>query len=144
MEFELEFELENIHLAILALTALVIAWADHDALAYVRGKKVVLDKRRVRLAHRLVWAGLIGMIVTGAIMAAPALSYWVSEPAFIAKMLFVLALVGNAFLIGALSHTATERAFTALSPAEKTRMCVSGAVSFIGWAGAAAIGFFVL
>jgi len=125
-----------LHLTILAATAIVIAIADHDAFQYVTGKSQVLDPKRTKLLHGLVWAGLLGMIGSSLLMAWPAIPALISVPGFVIKMLFVAMLVVNAIFIGDLMHVAFERPFSLLSGVEKTRLMISGAVSTIGWVGA--------
>ena len=137
-------ELEDIHLIILLATVVIILFADHEGLNYVRQKKMVLSKKIVTLTHRLVWVGLAGMIVSGALLVATEEADVLQETAFYIKMGFVLTLAVNGFFIGTLSRVATETPYALLSQKEKTKLMVSGALSTIGWVGAATIGLFFL
>lgn len=136
--------MENIHLALLALTGALIATADHDAFMYVFGKNLLLEKQRTKLLHYGVWIGLTLMIITGALLAFPLREYYVTDSAFIIKMCMVGALVGNGVLIGKLSSLATHVPFKGLSFHTKLFLLASGAISTSGWVGAAVIGFFFL
>lgn len=140
----MEIELEELHLAILLITAVVILYSDHEGFAYFREKKLTLSKQFVAWSHRLVWAGLLGMLLTGVVLVFPSWEYWLQDPAFYVKMGFVLTLFINAFFIGKLSHVATETPFSLLEQHERQTLLVSGALSAIGWIGAACMGFFVL
>jgi hypothetical protein len=137
-------ELEDIHVIILLATVVVILFADHEGLSYVRQKKMVLSKKIITVTHRLVWAGLAGMIASGALLVATEEAEVLRETAFYIKMGFVLTLVINGFFIGTLSHVATETPYALLSQKEKTKLMVSGALSTMGWVGAAIIGLFFL
>jgi len=133
-----------VHLSILALTAIVILFADEQGFAWMRGKVALLDPRRMRRLHALMWTGLAGMIVTGLIQFLPAYEYYLAEPAFIMKMCFVGVLIFNGILIGRFQHVAAERPFASLSTAEKLPLLASGAISTIGWISAALIGYFLI
>ena len=93
-------------LAVLFSLTTVFA-ADKDALAWMRGKKKILNARRVQFFHVLTWSGLIVLSVTGAILSYPMLRYLLGQPLFIMKLLFVAILFVNAILIGRFSHIAT-------------------------------------
>jgi Zn-dependent protease with chaperone function len=137
-------ELEQLHVTILAVTAIAIAVADHYGLQYMRGVAPLLNARTTHILHYIVWVGLSGMIITGALLVAPALSYYAAEPAFIVKMCMVLALVVNGIAIGILSRHAYQTPFAQLAISTKRALFVSGAVSTSCWIGAALIGYFVL
>lgn len=140
----MEIELENVHLAVLLITALVIVYNDHEGLAYVRGKREVLNPKVIRWSHRFVWLGFGLMVLTGVALVLPAWEYWLADPTFYVKMGFVVTLLINGVFIGKLSHVAVERPFALLSREEKVVLLTSGALSGIGWLGAAGIGLFVL
>ncbi len=137
-------ELVTLHLITLSVTALGILIADHDGLQYVRGKKQTLNLSRVKRLHYTVLTGLGLMILTGAFLFADAWGELVDEPAFYIKMLMVLALVTNSFVIGNLMHIATHKPFSDLSYGEKTKLFMSGLVSGVCWVGSATIGMFFL
>ncbi len=137
-------ELEELHLATLALTALIILYSDHQGFEYFRGKKQLLTQSFVTWSHRLVWLGLSGMILTGVIMVVPRWEHFLSDPAFYIKMGMVAVLVVNGYAIGKLSHVATETPFAELPPEHKKTLMLSGFLSATGWIGAAVIGFLFL
>ena len=107
-------ELTDVHLAILIATGLLILYADHEVLLYILGKKPILSERKNKWLHRAVWAGLCGMVVTGALLAFDARDYYFSDPAFLLKMVMVFALICNGILIGSLSRTASRIPFRKL------------------------------
>ncbi|MBX4215714.1 hypothetical protein KW797_02105 [Candidatus Parcubacteria bacterium] len=137
-------ELSDIHLSILAVTALAIVYADHLGWQYFRGRKPLLDARTMRRVHFIVIAGLIGMITTGFIMFWPDRAAYLSYWPFLIKMGFVLILVVNALFIHRLMGVASERPYASLTKGERRKLLVSGALSSIGWIGAAVIGLFYL
>lgn len=136
--------MEEVHLFILATTALAILWADHEGMWYMLGKKQTLDAVRMDRLHKAVFAGLGGMILTGAIMVWPGFSYYVADPAFQLKMTFVLLVFLNGLFIGNIMHVATHTPFTQLTSVQKTKLIASGVVSSTGWLGAFIIGMFFL
>jgi len=137
-----EIEFESLHLLALALVAVVIVIADHDGFSYFRGSKTTLNSNKIKRLHQLTWVGLIAMIVTGIGLVAEDPDV-ISEDGFPVKMLMVLALVVNGFLIGGLSHIATTTPYSQLSPRQKMTLLASGAVSASCWIGATVIGFFL-
>jgi hypothetical protein len=140
----MELELETVHLTTLAITAIMILYSDHQGYLYFRGKKETLSLWFVTWSHRIVWSGLIGMILSGFFLVLPGWNYYLEYPLFYVKMGFVLVLCVNGLAIGKLSQLTTERAFHELPPELKKTLLVSGALSFSGWVGAAVIGFFFL
>lgn len=136
--------LTTLHLTILAFVALVVLYSDHQGFLYFTGKKQMLSARFIERSHALVWAGLAGMIISGILIALPRWMFLLQEPAFYIKLGLVGVLLVNAFAISELSVHATEVPFKEL-PKEKQRvLIVSGALSGMGWIGAAIIGFFFL
>jgi hypothetical protein len=136
--------LVSLHLFTLAVTALIIIYSDHRGFRYFLGKEATLPARFLFWSHTLVWIGLVGMIITGVLMVLPIWTYYFQNPAFFVKMGFVVVLMINAYAIGVLSKTASERPFSALSASEKRTLFISGFLSASGWVGAAAIGFLFL
>jgi hypothetical protein len=111
----------------------VVFAADKEALSWMRGKKQTLQVKRLRTFHILTWCGLLALAFTGAILSYPMLSFLLSQPLFIMKLLFVATLFVNAVLIGKLSSVATERPFSNLSVHDRMRLMTSGAVSSFSW-----------
>jgi hypothetical protein len=129
-----------VHIFAVLFSLCVVFLADKDALAWVMGWKQTLGTKRVAIYHWLTWAGLLSVIGSGAYLALPQLSYLLTQPLFIMKILFVAILFINAILIGRFAKIATERAFSALTWEETMPLFVSGAISFFGWSGAAVLG----
>lgn len=125
-----------VHLSILVCTVLVILYTDHLGFQYFRGIQRTLNPALVYRLHYTVWMGLVGMIATGASMAAPALGVLVEQPLFVAKMLFVVVLVLNALFIGFLIPVATRVPYVELSFTQKAPLIISGALSTLSWCGA--------
>ena len=136
----MEIEIEALHLLSLAFVAIVIVLADHDGYLYMRGKKAVLNAVKVKRLHQLAWVGLGAMIVTGMLLIAEEPGV-LEEGAFGVKMLMVLALLVNGFVIGRLSALSTTTPFANLSFGQKLSLLGSGAVSVSCWIGASLIGF---
>jgi hypothetical protein len=134
--FDISIPAIHIHLITLAVTAVCILIADHEAYLWVRGKKVILSLRKMRTLHMLVSIGLTLMILSGALLAWPMLDYLVEEESFWVKMAFVLLLVVNSFVIGSMMGKASEKPFAELSKKERGTLFVSGAASALGWGGA--------
>ena len=128
--------LVQIHVGALFLLIPVILFADHEGFSWIRGKKETLNPKVMLILHRLVWAGLGVMIVTGAIMFWPLKDYLLYTPAFYIKMFFVLVLVINSFFINRFMKVALERPYALLTPEEKKPLFISGAASTISWIGA--------
>jgi hypothetical protein len=137
-------EIETLHLLVLACTGVVILHADHEGYKYVSGKKEVLSASWVTWSHRLVWGGLVSMILTGIALALPRSQYLLQDPIFFVKMAFVLILIINAYAIGKLSLVATTKPYRELEKDTQRTLLISGGISMVGWVGASVIGFFFL
>lgn len=133
-----------LHLMVLAYSAWNIFHADHLGFKWMTGKVGMLKEDDIRKYHTRVWVGLIGMIVTGFIMFLPRQDYLLDRWQFLLKMSFVLALVANGFIIGNIQKIATRKHFKELTWKEKAPLLISGAVSTLGWIGAAIGGFFLI
>lgn len=131
----------SIHLATLILTVVCILYADHMGFEYIQGKRTHMVYAQMRRLHRMVWAGLLGMILSGAALAIPMSEYLVTEPVFMLKMGFVAVLFINALVIGTFIPLVCTRSFKDLTTSEKVSLGISGAVSIVCWVGAAAVGF---
>lgn len=136
--------MSGLHVLILLVTLGAILWSDHEGLAYMRGTKSTLNPVHVRRLHYAVWAGLIGMIITGIRMVAPAWGFYSTDSVFWAKMFFVGVLILNSLFIHSIMHVATTTPFAQLTPGQKTKLVASGATSAAGWLGAIIIGMFFL
>ena len=138
----MEFEFEQLHLLALAVSAVFILAADHAGWQYFRGTKATLPLTRITFYHRAVWVGLLGMILTGALLLVEDPDV-LEEGAFYVKLLMVAALVVNGVLIGKLSHVAATTPFANLDQHTRAKLLLSGVVSASCWLGAALIGFLV-
>ncbi|MEK7613662.1 MAG: hypothetical protein AAB439_02185 [Patescibacteria group bacterium] len=126
----------HIHVTTLALLLCAVAFADHEAFAWLRGKKETLSKKILMRVHLFTWAGLLVMVTTGVQMALPLADFLVTNVAFYFKMFFVSALIINAVVIGFLLNVAAERSFASLSRKERIPLFISGGVSTVSWIGA--------
>ena len=137
-------ELVSLHLFTLFLTAIVIMYSDHQGYLYFRGKKQTLSVNFLIWSHRIVWIGLLGMIITGVFLTIPSWTYRLQEPAFYVKMGFALMLVVNAFAIGKLAQVASSTPFNELPLEQKRTLLLAGFLSAVSWFGATCIGIFFL
>jgi len=137
-------ELTDIHLAALALTAVVILYTDHVALGYFLGRRRLVSARFSHLSHALIWGGLFVLIVTGVLLVAPFWEYYRVLPAFYVKMGAVLVLLWNGYAIGRLARVASGTPFAELPRETRRVLLVSGALSALGWGIAASVGFLFL
>ncbi len=126
----------SVHIFSVIFSLCVVALADKQAFAWLRGKPAILNTKKVAVYHWLTWAGLVTTITSGFYLALPQIWYLLSQPIFIMKLLFVAILLINAILIGRFSHTATTRPYAELTWDETVPLFMSGALSFFGWAGA--------
>ena len=131
------------HIALVGFVAGLLIIADKEALSWFTGKRQTLEPERLRLYHKLTWAGLVSLGGTGFILVYPYRLYLLTEPLFIAKLFFVGVLFVNALLIGRLQHLATTHAFSSLSLSQKIPLFISGAASLYCWLGAAFLGYLV-
>lgn len=133
-----------LHLLTLTFVIWNVFHADHLGFAWVRGKVATLNGAEVRKYHIRVWIGLIGMIITGFLMFLPMREYLLTRPQFYTKMAFVLMLLMNGFVIGKFQTIATSKPYSELTDKEKLPLFISGAVSTLGWLGAATTAFFLV
>lgn len=138
------FLLGGLHGAVFTILAIFILYSDHQGYLYFRGKKETLSPTFLKWSHRIVWVGLVLMIITGAALLIPTWQFRLQEPVFYLKMGFVLVLLMNAFSIGKFSELSTLRPYRELTTDEQRTLMVSGALSVMGWVGAATIGLFFL
>ncbi len=124
------------HIAALGVAALGMVYADHEAFAWLRGKKDTLLQHHLLFAHHIVAYALSGIIVTGLMLFWPMREYLLAQPLFWLKMGFVAALVANSFAIEKLMHLPTRHAFRSLTSRQKLPLMLSGAVSMGSWVAA--------
>lgn len=125
-----------IHVGALGIAALGMAYADHEALAWLRGKKDTLLHKHLLQAHHLVAYALSAIIATGLLLFWPMRDYLLVQPLFWLKMGFVAALVANSFAIERLIHVPTRHPFRSLTHTQKLPLMISGAVSLGSWVAA--------
>jgi hypothetical protein len=125
-----------IHIGAFFITILAVITADVYGLMWSLGKVETIPKKILHGLHRFVSAGLVVLITTGAIMAWPVKDYLISSPAFITKMIFVSALVINAFFIQSHFSIAATSSFSSLPKKTQRGLVISGIVSALGWTGA--------
>jgi hypothetical protein len=135
--------LVTIHLTIVIVTGLIVLYSDEQALAWILGKKIVLNPVRITLLHRSVSAGLALLLITGGLLYIQAVPAYLSDPTFVIKMTAIAALILNTYFIEKFSHVATSRTFRSLSIAEKLPLFISGGVSAAGWITAILCGWFL-
>ena len=119
---------------IITITAVIIA--DIHATLWTLGKLSVLPLQRMNLLHYLVSIGLLASVTSGFIMFLPLQEYLFSVTAFWLKMIFVLALIVNSFVISHHLKTITSRTFASLTKNERQPLFISGFISAISWIGA--------
>lgn len=133
-----------LHIGVLLYALWNIFHADHLGFTWMTGNIDVLEEEDIRKYHRRVWIGLVGMMVTGFIMFWPMREYLLGRWQFLLKISFVLALVANGFAIGSIQKVATKKWYKELTMREKLPILLSGAVSTVGWVGAAIMAFFIV
>lgn len=129
-----------VHVLSIGFVIAVITMADKEALAWMRGKKSVLDRRSLHNLHVMTWVGLLALIASGVTLFWDRKEYLLTQPLFIMKMLFVAVLVVNGILIGRLMNIALEKPFADLSPKKKVELFASGMISSLSWIGAFILG----
>lgn len=129
-----------LHVPILLLTIATVVWADSLAALWVIGKRARVSGTLIRVLHRVITIGLLGMITTGAVLSYDRLGYLFEEPLFFVKLVFVGVLALNGFLLGRHAEVATKYSFAELSARERMPLYVSAAVSLICWGGAIVCG----
>ena len=126
----------TIHGLSFAFNILLVVISDAHGFLWMRGKLTVLPARRMKRLHQAIGVGLTVSVLTGAYLASTELAYLLTVPAFYAKLVFVAALVANAFVIGRHLTIATTTPYDGVAKDTKRTLVISGAVSTIGWIGA--------
>jgi multisubunit Na+/H+ antiporter MnhG subunit len=129
-----------IHVIILIGTLFYILSADSLAIAWMRDVRTTLNRNEVRRYHRNVSIGLGLMIVSGGFMFFRAPEWLLSNPAFIAKMVFVAFLILNSVAIHFLMNIAIHKSYKEVPKKQRAMLIISGGVSIIGWIGAIVCG----
>ena len=124
------------HILILVPTILLVLMTDLYALSWVIGKRKTLNETLLKKLHLAIWIGLIGMIVSGALMVASSWQGYLSIDLFKNKMLAVLVLVINGIFIGRHMHIASKSSSKDLSRGKKYALIASGVISTTSWIGA--------
>jgi hypothetical protein len=125
-----------LHVSFLCLAGVGVLIADHSALAWIRGKRQMIGKTALFIAHWIVTTVLLGLIYTGLLLFWPLRDYLLTQPFFLLKLVFVAALLINSMVIERLMLVAAYRPYSSLSTNQKVPLFVSGAVSTASWAGA--------
>lgn len=139
----MSFSLADIHLALACCSVAMVLLSDQYGARWMRGRVHTLDRRIVSRLHLLVWIGLVALVVTGGLLFWRAPAYYLSQPLFMLKVLFVAVLILNGVLIGRLMHVAVEKPYAALSYSELLPLFVSGAVSMLGWFSVLGLGLYL-
>ncbi|MFA5841827.1 MAG: hypothetical protein WC835_02600 [Candidatus Paceibacterota bacterium] len=132
-----------IHMTGLAVAAVGVLLADHQAFNWVRGKKETLDLAKLTKYHHTVLWGLATLIISGFFLFWPSRNYLLQNTTFLIKMFFVVVLVMNSFVIGRFMPIATTREYSSLSFTERLPLMISGAASGVSWLGAAIAALFL-
>jgi len=132
--------LTPVHVLFVIATAGVVLYADEQGLMWVRGKSALLSQRRLAWLHLLTGLGLAGLIATGGVLFLGHSSPFLQNPFFYTKLVFVVALIVNGFLIERLARVATLRTWASLSSRERLPLIISGGISLVSWIGAGVCG----
>ena len=125
----------GVHIIAFVFNIALVVISDFLGLMWVAGKMSVLPNKFIIIAHRAIWFGLSVSIVSGYILFSGASEYLLTVPAFYTKVIFVLALLTNSFLISSHIKLATSQTFKETSVGERWKLFISGGVSFISWVG---------
>jgi hypothetical protein len=132
-----------LHILSLGFVLGITAVADKDAFAWLLGKKLVLERKRLYTYHTLIWFGLIALIASGTYLFWPMRNFLLSDLLFDIKLLFVGILVINALLIGRLMNLALTKPFATVSRSDRRALLLSGAISTFSWLCAAAVAMWI-
>ena len=125
-----------IHLTSLAVAGCGVLVADKVGLGWIRGKVRTIQPRTLHRLHRAMSYALTGLIASGLYLFWPMREYLLQQNLFLLKLLFVAMLVINSIVIDRLMLVATKVPFASVSNKGKVVLLLSGAFSFICWAGA--------
>jgi hypothetical protein len=122
-----------VHIGAFVVTITGVILADLYALLWVIGKFPTLQSRYLTGLHYVVGTGLLVSITSGFLMFWPLREYLVTVEAFWVKVVFVMVLIINSFVISAHMHIHTTQTFSSLSKTQRLPLFLSGATSAISW-----------
>lgn len=125
----------GVHIVSMLWNISLVVISDTAGLLWVLGVTKTVKEKFLVTTHRLIWAGLLASILSGAYLFSTVSDYLLTVPAFYTKMFLVLALIINSFFIGRHIHLAAEQPFALVSRTEKYKLFISAGVSVIGWVG---------
>lgn len=130
-----------VHVAALAVALFGVLYADKVGFAWLRGKVTTISPRTLQVLHDVMSLSLATLILSGLYLFWPMREYLLTQPFFLAKLAFVIALVINSLVIDKLMNVAVKLPFAEVSGTGKVVLFLSGAVSFACWAGAVTTAF---
>ena len=133
----------TLHILSVISAFIVVAYADHYGLGWIRGVTQTLDEKKLRVLHATTWGTLVLVLITGGTLFYNDYESLLASSAFILKMSFVGALIVNALGIGFLMKISTKSKFATLSINDKISLFVAGGTSTLCWVGALISAFFI-
>lgn len=128
-------EVLSIHISAFIVTIFFVVISDLHALCWVLGFFKKLPKLRMQVFHGIVSAGLTVSILSGFFLFWPERAYLLTDTAFQVKLLLVVLLVLNAWVIHKHMQIAFVNRFRATDLQTKIFLITSGLVSTGGWIG---------
>ena len=130
----------DIHVALVITTLIAVVISDGSGFLWLLGARKTLSAKFIHVMHVIVSIGIGGLILTGGLMFIERFEFLIGDIFFLAKMTLILALLINAFYIETLAGVASAKPFAQLTAFERVSILASGAVSVVGWTGAAIFG----
>lgn len=134
----------TLHFFSLIITIPAILYSDYSGFKYFTGKEPLMNHKKMKILHALVFAGLFLLITTGTLVMIPIWAIMLENPFFYIKIAFVLTLLVNGLFIGKLIEKATTTPYINLPKEDKVFLMTSGAISAISWVSVIIISFFFL
>lgn len=131
--FELFYQIKSVHGVVAGVTFLLVIVSDLYGGSWVLGWQERLNKMVLNVLHKVVWAGLGFMILSGLSMVFLNSEEFLVNYIFWIKMFFVAVLFWNAGRIGKEIDLPSLKTFKELSPKQKKHMMVVGATSIVSW-----------